>query len=76
MKIAYIGGSWSSNIGNAFYNLGTQALLDSIAGVQSYFVPDPPQWKAETQNDFDLIANLDVDLVVLTGPCLNLRNHQ
>ncbi|OMP31785.1 hypothetical protein [Mangrovimonas sp. DI 80] len=73
MKIAYIGGSWSSNIGNAFYNLGTGALFKQIAGIEAYFVPDPPQWKADTKNDFDFIAHLDVDLVLLTGPCLNLR---
>ena len=73
MKVAYIGGSWSSNIGNAFYNLGTRALLESIAGLEVYFVPDPPDWKASVANDFDLIGNLDVDLVILTGPCLNLK---
>ena len=73
MKIAFIGGSWSSNIGNAFYNLGTQALLSSIQGIETYFIPDPPQWKQEVTNDFDLIGNLDVDLVILTGPCLNLK---
>ncbi|WP_053976077.1 hypothetical protein [Mangrovimonas xylaniphaga] len=73
MKIAYIGGSWSSNIGNAFYNLGTKALFDQIDGVEAFFIPDPPHWKAEAKNDFDLISNLDVDLVILTGPCLNLR---
>lgn len=73
MKVAYIGGSWSSNIGNAFYNLGTQALLESIKGIEIYFIPDPPHWKEEVSDDFDLIAHLDVDLVILTGPCLNLR---
>lgn len=73
IKVAYIGGSWSSNIGNSFYNLGTQALLDTIEGIESYFVPDPPHWKEDVKNDFDIIGNLDVDLVILTGPCLNLN---
>lgn len=73
LKVAYIGGSWSSNIGNSFYNLGTQALLDSIDGIDVYFIPDPPHWKEQVSTDFDLIENLDVDLVILTGPCLNLR---
>lgn len=73
LKVAYIGGSWSSNIGNAFYNLGTGAILSSIDKVDSYFIPDPPHWKEHVNNDFDIIGNLDVDLVILTGPCLNLK---
>lgn len=73
MKVAYIGGSWSSNIGNAFYNLGTQALLESITDLEVYFIPDPPHWKQFVEADFDLIGNLNVDLVILTGPCLNLK---
>lgn len=73
MKIAFIGGSWSSNIGNAFYNLGALAFLENIPQVEAFFVPDPPHWKEGVANDFDLISNLDVDLVVLAGPCLNLR---
>jgi len=71
MKVAYVGGSWSSNIGNAFYNLGMDAFLRSIPGLDVYFVPDPPQWKENVKSDFDLIGNLDVDLVILAGPCLN-----
>lgn len=71
MRIAYIGGSWSSNIGNAFYNLGMGAFLNSLPNIESYFVPDPPQWKEDVKTDFDLISNLDVDLVILSGPCLN-----
>lgn len=73
LKVAYIGGSWSSNIGNAYYNLGTEALLKSIEGLEVFFIPDPPQWKAPTENDFDLIGHLKVDYVILTGPCLNLK---
>ncbi len=66
MKVAFVGGSWSSDIGNAFYNLGTGALLNSIKEIDSYFIPDPPQWKKFVSNDFDLIGNLDVDIVILT----------
>lgn len=74
MKVAYIGGLWSRNIGNAFYNLGTEAFLRKVGIEEVYFVPDPPQWESpKVEGDFDLIGNLKVDLVLLTGPCLNLR---
>jgi hypothetical protein len=74
MKVAYIGGLWSRNIGNAFYNLGTEAFLKKVGIEEVYFVPDPPQWESPMVcGDFDLIGNLKVDLVLLTGPCLNLR---
>ena len=58
MKVAYVGGSWSSNIGNAFYNLGMDAFLRSIPGLDVYFVPDPPQWKENVKGDFDLIGQV------------------
>jgi hypothetical protein len=74
MKIAYIGGLWSRNIGNSFYNIGTECFLKKIGVSDVYFIPDPPQWECSSVNgDFDLISILDVDLVILTGPCLNLR---
>ena len=74
MKVAYIGGLWSRNIGNAFYNLGTEAFLKKVGIEEVYFVPDPPQWDCmEINGNYDLIGSLDVDLVLLTGPCLNLK---
>lgn len=77
MKVAYIGGLWSRNIGNAFYNLGTDAFLKKVGIEEVYFIPDPPQWDCvDIRNNYDLIAALDVDLVLLTGPCLNLKLRQ
>lgn len=74
MKIAYIGGLWSRNIGNSFYNIGTDCFLKKIGFTDVYFIPDPPQWECSSViGDFDLIGNLEVDVVLLTGPCLNLR---
>lgn len=73
LRIGFVGGSWSSNIGNAFYNLGTEALLRSIPGVEPYFFPDPPHWKEIPKDCFDLLARVEVDCLILTGPCLNLK---
>ncbi len=74
MKIAYIGGSWSSNIGNSFYNIGTDLFLKKIGSTDHVFIPEVPQWASpNVNNDFDPIGYLDVDLVIFTGPCLNLK---
>jgi len=73
MKVAYIGGFWATNIGNAFYNLGAIHLLENVFGSNNvYFVPDPPQWYWRTNNDYSLLANLDIDLCVISGPCLTM----
>lgn len=72
MKIGYIGGFWSTNIGNSFYNIGMLWLLRSIFGEKDvYFIPDPPQvnWPA-LKNDFALIGKLDIDLYIISGPIL------
>lgn len=72
MKVGYIGGSWSTNIGNSFYNLGAIWFLKKIYGEKNVsFVPDPPQvyWDS-LDNDFPLISKLDVDLLVISGPIL------
>lgn len=74
MKIGYIGGFWATNIGNSFYNLGAKYLLDEVYGKENvFFVPDPPQWFWKVDNNYDLISNLDLDLVFISGPCLNYR---
>lgn len=72
IRVAVLGGSWSSNVGNAFYNLGAQWLLEQLCE-QSTFVPESPRWKEPCQDDFDLVGHLDCDLVLMTGPCLNLK---
>ena len=44
MRVGYIGGSWSTNIGNSFYNMGALWLLKNVYGNDNVsFIPDPPQ---------------------------------
>lgn len=71
-RVVILGGSWSSNVGNAFYNIGAQWLLSQIVD-DAQFVPESPRWKEHCQGDFDFIGHLDCDLVLLVGPCLNLK---
>jgi hypothetical protein len=75
MKIALIGGSWSTNIGNAFFNIGAIKLLEKLEVGEVFFVPETPLWKNRElpHSSFELIGKLDVDLVILNGPCLNRR---
>ncbi len=70
-RIALVCGSWSSNIGNALYNIGAEWLLKECGRSASIF-PESPRWKesVDAEKHYDPIAELDVDLVVLNGPCL------
>ncbi len=72
MRVGYIGGFWSTNIGNSFYNLGALWLLQEVFGQENvFFVPDPPQvYWSSLNTDYDLISKLDLDLVVVSGPIL------
>lgn len=72
-KVGYVGGFWASNIGNAFYNIGALHILNKLYGQDNvFFIPDPPQhlW-SWVRNDYKLIENLDLDLFVFSGPCLD-----
>jgi hypothetical protein len=72
MRVGYIGGSWSTNIGNSFYNIGAIWLLRNIYGSKNvFFIPDPPQvyWSSLNHN-YDFISKLDVDLLIISGPVL------
>ena len=72
MKIGYIGGFWATNIGNSFYNLGALHLLKEVYGEDNvYFIPDPPQWMWKVDNNYDFISNINLDIVFISGPCLN-----
>ena len=69
MKIGYVGGHWHTNIGNSFYNLGAITLLKKINQNSVYFIPDPAQeYWAKLKNDYKYIDNLDLDLLIVTGP--------
>jgi len=75
MKIALVSGAWSSNIGNAFYNLGGIYLLEKLNVGEVFFVPETPRWRVYnlTVQDFDLTRYLEVDLIILNGPCFFYR---
>jgi hypothetical protein len=74
MKIGFIGGFWASNIGNSFYNLGALYLLKKVFGSDNvFFVPDPPQWLWKVNNNYDFISNINLDMVVISGPCLSYK---
>lgn len=74
MKIGYIGGFWATNIGNSFYNLGALYLLKKIYGNENvYFIPDPPGWFWNTTKNYDFISKVNLDLIYISGPCLNYK---
>jgi hypothetical protein len=68
-RVALVGGHWSTNIGNAFYNIGAHWLLAHI-GLPVVFLPESPRWKERVEEHYDLISDVDADLFVLVGPCL------
>lgn len=74
VRVGLVAGFWSQNIGNAFFNLGGRALLES-AGAKVFMVQDSPAYwtfRGEHKGAYDrawaLLENLDLDLVVLQGP--------
>lgn len=77
-KVAFIGGYWAPNIGNAFFNLGAEYVLKKVFGDENVtMVFDQPayitQWKTEKGNPpwaIDYFAHLNVDYVVLLGPVI------
>jgi hypothetical protein len=75
IKVGYVAGSWATNIGNSFYNLGALWLLKKLYGSENVFlVPDPPQvyWN-NVVNDYSYIKHLDLDLFVFSGPIFNVK---
>ena len=77
-KVAYIGGYWSPNIGNAFFNLGADYVLKQVFGNENVtMVFDQPayitQWNTNKGNPpwaIDYWSHLNVDYVCLLGPVL------
>lgn len=70
MNVGYIGGFWSTNIGNSFYNIGMLWLLRDVLGEKNvHFIPDPPQvnWP-RLKSDYSLIDKLEIDLYIISGP--------
>lgn len=72
VQVAYLGGAWATNIGNSFYNLGILHLLKSVYGESNvYHTPNLAGWFWDSPNCYDVVADVDVDLVVLSGPCFS-----
>ncbi len=77
-KVAFIGGYWAPNIGNAFFNLGAEYVLKQVFGEENVtMVFDQPayitQWNTNKGNPpwaIDYWAHLNVDYVVLLGPVI------
>ena len=54
-KVAYIGGCWSTNVGNGFFNLGADYVLKQVFGTENVnMVMDQsaftPGWKRKKGN--------------------------
>ncbi len=78
-RAVLVSGFWGQNIGNAFFNLGGRWLLEQSlpSGVEVTWFQDQPgyrtfnnQAKGNPRNDAGLIAQLDIDYLVLQGPML------
>lgn len=74
-RVACINGYWSTNIGNAFYNLGAEYVLKQVFGDENvHMIFDQTAYinhgKKNIPQALDYMAHLNVDYVVLLGPVL------
>lgn len=72
-SIAVLAGYWSTNIGNAFFQLGAQAFLQKVLPDADVFLigDEPGYWNVGVGNPRNALAyvqELDVDAVVFLGP--------
>jgi Polysaccharide pyruvyl transferase len=76
-RIVYAGGFWSTNIGNAFYNLGVLYLLKQLGpNFDVFFEGDQPGWfwsknGKNPATSLDYLANLKTDYLIISGPMLS-----
>lgn len=78
-KVALVSGFWGQNIGNAFFNIGGKWILEQVFGEGEVdFIQDQPGYwtfnnkmKGNPANNVVLLKYLDVDYIVLQGPCLS-----
>lgn len=78
-RIALVAGQWGQNIGNAFFNLGGRHVLEQVFGAGAVgFFQDQPNYRTlhnkhrgNPRNHAELIAELEIDALVLQGPVLN-----
>ena len=59
----------SLNIGNAFFNIGAEWILRK-ASEKVHFFPENPRWTEDVPQHYNPVSDIDVDLVILAGPCL------
>lgn len=68
-----LAGYWSTNIGNAFFQLGAQYVLEkAMPGAHVFLIGDQPGYwnvrKGNPSNALDYVKHLDLDAVVVLGP--------
>ena len=73
MNIGVITGYWSTNVGNAFFQLGAQHALRQVFPNANIFpVPDAAGYlrpaSDNPRNSFDLLGELEMDYLVILGP--------
>lgn len=78
MRTALVYGFWGQNIGNAFFNVGGQGLLQDL-GLEVSLVQDQPGYRTfhpqhtgNPPHHANLLAAVDTDLIVLQGPLLTV----
>lgn len=70
-EIVYMGGHWSSNVGNAYYDMGTMHVLRNHISSTSSFIGDHPSiWDPRIAPSFSLEKELKIDLLLSGGPIL------
>lgn len=72
-RIGVLTGYWSTNIGNAFFQLGAQyALEQALPGAHVFLIGDQPGYwntkEGNPANALDYVKHLDLDAVVVLGP--------
>lgn len=77
MNILYIGGYWSTNIGNAFYDLGIRKLISSIDKEINFHIVSDLQkyawakYNSENAVSFNLCEHYsNIDYLIMSGPML------
>jgi hypothetical protein len=73
-SILYYGAGWPTNIGNAFIDLGAQALIkQAVPEAQVFFASEMPRWllgykmPKYTNNAFDIAAYAKCDFLIFSG---------
>jgi len=74
--ITYFGGCWSTNIGNAFIDLGSiQSLKMACPDAVVHFTSEMPKWffyssRKKFRHSFELVSAIESDYVVVSGMLL------